>query len=103
MRSSQGHTTTAPRLTSHLRALSLIAPIQKLEDTEGLLHTQGQAAEHVDLRYLALATIDLLIERMGAGGTTSCGVPAKGRTVTKRCAGTVLGSEVFIWKRPPSY
>jgi hypothetical protein len=49
----------------------LIAPIQKLEDTKGLLHTQGQAAEHVDLRYLALAAIELLIERMGAGGTAS--------------------------------
>jgi hypothetical protein len=71
MSSSQGHTTAAPRLTSHLRALSLIAPIQKLEDTKGLLRTQGQAAEHVDLRYLALAAIELLIERMGAGGTAS--------------------------------
>ena len=71
MTSTQGHSTTAPRLTSHLRALSLIAPIQKLEDTKGLLHTQAQAAEHVDLRYLALAAIELLIERMGAGGTAS--------------------------------
>lgn len=71
MSSSQGHTTAAPRLTSHLRALSLIAPIQKLEDTKGLLHTQGQAAEHVDLCDLALAGIELLIERMGAGGTAS--------------------------------
>lgn len=71
MSPAQGHITAAPRLTSHLRALSLIAPIQKLEDTKGLLHTQGQSAEHVDLRYLALAAIELLIERMGAGGTAS--------------------------------
>jgi len=71
MSSTQGHTAAAPRLTSHLRALSLIAPIQKLDDTKGLLHTQEQVAEHVDLRYLALAAIELLIERMGAGGTAS--------------------------------
>lgn len=71
MNSTQGHTTAAPRLTSHLRALSLIAPIQKLEDTKGLLHAEAGAADHVDLRYLALAAIELLIERMGAGGTAS--------------------------------
>jgi hypothetical protein len=71
MSSTQNHIAAAPRLTSHLRALSLIAPIQKLEDTKGLLHTQAQAAEHVDLRYLALAAIEFLIEHMGAGGTAS--------------------------------
>src|ERR1700738_4484490 len=57
MSSSQGHTTAAPRLTSHLRALSLIAPIQKLEDTKGLLRTQGQAAARATI--LAAGSITL--------------------------------------------
>ena len=62
-------TDTAPRLTSHLRALSLIAPLQRAEDTKGLLHISNDAAEGVDMRYLALAAIELLIDRMGAGDT----------------------------------
>jgi hypothetical protein len=61
----------APRLTSHLRALSLIAPIQRAEDTKGLLHVSSDAATLVDMRYLALAAIELLIDRMGAGSTAS--------------------------------
>jgi hypothetical protein len=62
-------TDTAPRLTSHLRALSLIAPLQRAEDNKGMLHVAAKAAEGVDMRYLALAAIELLIDRMGAGGT----------------------------------
>lgn len=62
---------TAPRLTSHLRALSLIAPLQRAEDNKGMLHVSAKAAERVDMRYLALAAIELLIDRMGAGGTAS--------------------------------
>jgi pimeloyl-ACP methyl ester carboxylesterase len=62
---------TAPRLTSHLRALSLIAPLQQAEDNKGKLHVSAKAAERVDMRYLALAAIELLIDRMGAGGTAS--------------------------------
>lgn len=61
----------APRLTSHLRALSLIAPLQRAEDNKGMLHVSTEAAEHVDMRYLALASIEFLIDRMGAGGTAS--------------------------------
>ena len=61
-------TDAAPRLTSHLRALSLIAPLQRAEDNKGMLHVDGGAAERVDMRYLALAAIELLIDRMGAGG-----------------------------------
>ncbi|MDA9433697.1 hypothetical protein [Bradyrhizobium sp. CCBAU 51627] len=61
----------APRLTSHLRALSLIAPLQRAEDNKGMLHVAAKAAERVDMRYLALAAIELLIDRMGAGGTAS--------------------------------
>lgn len=61
----------APRLTSHLRALSLIAPLQRSEDNKGLLHVSGKAAEAVDMRYLALAAIELLIDRMGAGNTAT--------------------------------
>jgi hypothetical protein len=64
---------TAPRLTSHLRALSLIAPLQRAEDNKGMLHVSAKAAERVDMRYLALAAIELLIDRMGAGGTASRG------------------------------
>ncbi|GIK80720.1 MAG: hypothetical protein BroJett024_18250 [Alphaproteobacteria bacterium] len=59
----------APRLTSHLRALSLIAPLQRAEDNKGMLHVSAKTAERVDMRYLALAAIELLIDRMGAGGT----------------------------------
>ena len=66
-------TDAAPRLTSHLRALSLIAPLQRAEDNKGMLHVDGGAAERVDMRYLALAAIELLIDRMGAGGTASRG------------------------------
>jgi hypothetical protein len=62
---------TAPRLTSHLRALSLIAPLQRAEDNKGMLHVSAKAAERVDMRYLALAAIELLIDRMGAGGTAN--------------------------------
>ena len=62
---------TAPRLTSHLRALALIAPLQRAEDTKGLLHVSTEAAECVDMRYLALAVVELLIDRMGAGDTAS--------------------------------
>lgn len=62
-------TDAAPRLTSHLRALSLIAPLQRAEDNKGMLHVAAKAAERVDMRYLALAAIELLIDRMGAGGT----------------------------------
>src|SRR5712692_10911627 len=61
----------APRLTGHLRALSLIAPLQRAEDNKGMLHVSAKAAERVDMRYLALAAIELLIDRMGAGGTAS--------------------------------
>jgi len=61
----------APRLTGHLRALSLIAPLQRAEDNKGMLHVTAKAAERVDMRYLALAAIELLIDRMGAGGTAS--------------------------------
>src|SRR4051812_40110131 len=61
----------APRLTSHLRALSLLAPLQRAEDNKGMLHVAAKAAEPVDMRYLALAAIELLIDRMGAGGTAS--------------------------------
>ena len=61
----------APRLTSHLRALSLIAPLQRAEDNKGMLHVTAKAAERVDMRYLALAAIEFLIDRMGAGGTAS--------------------------------
>lgn len=61
----------APRLTSHLRALSLLAPLQRAEDNKGMLHVATKAAEPVDMRYLALAAIELLIDRMGAGGTAS--------------------------------
>lgn len=61
----------APRLTSHLRALSLIAPLQRAEDNKGMLHVAAKAADRVDMRYLALAAIELLIDRMGAGGTAS--------------------------------
>lgn len=64
-------TDAAPRLTSHLRALSLIAPLQRAEDNKGLLHVSAKAAERVDMRYLALAVIEFLIDRMGAGGTAS--------------------------------
>jgi hypothetical protein len=64
---------TAPRLTSHLRALSLVAPLQRAEDNKGMLHVSAKAAERVDMRYLALAAIELLIDRMGAGGTASRG------------------------------
>ncbi|HEX5281029.1 MAG TPA: hypothetical protein VFW28_13200 [Micropepsaceae bacterium] len=60
-----------PRLTSHLRALSLVAPLQRAEDNKGMLHVDAKAAERVDMRYLALAAIELLIDRMGAGGTGS--------------------------------
>jgi hypothetical protein len=63
----------APRLTGHLRALSLIAPLQRAEDNKGMLHVRGSAAERVDMRYLALAAIELLIDRMGAGATASRG------------------------------
>jgi hypothetical protein len=62
---------SAPRLTSHLRALSLIAPLQRAEDNKGMLHVSAKAAERVDMRYLALAIIEFLIDRMGAGGTAS--------------------------------
>jgi hypothetical protein len=61
----------APRLTSHLRALALIAPLQRAEDNKGMLHVAAKAAERVDMRYLALAAIEFLIDRMGAGGTAS--------------------------------
>jgi hypothetical protein len=61
----------APRLTSHLRALSLIAPLQRAEDNKGMLHVAAKAAERVDMRYLALAAIESLIDRMGAGGTAN--------------------------------
>jgi hypothetical protein len=61
----------APRLTGHLRALSLIAPLQRAEDNKGMLHVAAKAAERVDMRYLALAAIELLIDRMGAGSTAS--------------------------------
>ncbi|QQO35344.1 hypothetical protein JJC00_06575 [Bradyrhizobium diazoefficiens] len=61
----------APRLTSHLRALSLIAPLQRAEDNKGMLHVAAKAAERIDMRYLALAAIESLIDRMGAGGTAS--------------------------------
>jgi hypothetical protein len=63
----------APRLTSHLRALSLIAPLQHAQDNKGMLHVDAKAAEPVDMRYLALAAIELLIDRMGAGSTASRG------------------------------
>ena len=59
----------APRLTSHLRALSLIAPLQRAEDNKGMLHVSAKTAERVHMRYLALAAVELLIDRMGAGGT----------------------------------
>src|SRR5262245_27982633 len=62
---------TAPRLTSHLRALSLIAPLQRAEDTKGLLHVSSKDTARIDMRYLALAAIELLIDRMGAGNTAS--------------------------------
>lgn len=62
---------SAPRLTGHLRALSLIAPLQRAEDNKGMLHVNSRAAERVDMRYLALAAIELLIDRMGAGNTAS--------------------------------
>lgn len=61
----------APRLTSHLRALSLIAPLQRAEENKGMLHVAAKEAERVDMRYLALAAIELLIDRMGAGSTAS--------------------------------
>src|SRR5579863_2877733 len=61
----------APRLTGHLRALSLIAPIQRSEDTKGMLHLAEKATERVDLRYLSLAAIELLIDRMGTGNTAT--------------------------------
>jgi hypothetical protein len=34
---------TTPRLTSHLRALSLIAPLQRAEDNKGMLHVSSKA------------------------------------------------------------
>ena len=36
-----------------------------------MLHVTAKAAERVDMRYLALAAIEFLIDRMGAGGTAS--------------------------------
>lgn len=63
---------SAPRLTSHLRALALIEPLHRVEDSKGLLHlADSTVSQHIDMRYLALAAIELLIERMGMGGTGS--------------------------------
>lgn len=72
--SSAERSAGAPHLTSHLRALALIEPLQRLKDTQAFLHVADPAAlEQTDVRYLALACIELLIDRMGAGGTASRG------------------------------
>ena len=42
----------------------MIAPLQRAEDNKGMLHVSAKTAERVDMRYLALAAIELLIDRM---------------------------------------
>lgn len=62
----------APHLTSHLRSLALIEPLQRVEDAKGLLHLhEPSIVDRIDMRYLALAVIEFLIERMGVGETAS--------------------------------
>jgi hypothetical protein len=60
--------TEAPRLTSHLRALALLQPLQRVEDSKGSRQwVCAETPEQLDGRYLALATISFLIDRMGVG------------------------------------
>jgi hypothetical protein len=62
----------APRLTGHLRALALLQPLQRVEDSKLLLHwSNRESTREVDARYLALATIEYLINRMGVGALAS--------------------------------
>lgn len=69
-RSTAGNSHSVPNLTSHLRVLALIEPLQRLKDTQAFLHLEdAKALESIDVRYLALACIEMLIDRMGSGGT----------------------------------
>jgi hypothetical protein len=69
---TEGGLGATPNLTSHLRVLALIEPLQRLKDTQAFLHVEDSAAlEHTDVRYLALACIEMLIDRMGSGGTAN--------------------------------
>ena len=58
----------APRLTSHLRALALLQPIQRAEESKSSqTWVCAETPQQLDARYLALATISYLIDRMGVG------------------------------------
>jgi hypothetical protein len=62
----------APRLTSHLRALALLQPLQRVEESKASRQWLGaQTPQQLDARYLALATISFLIDRMGIGGVAT--------------------------------
>ena len=98
--------TAAPRLTQHLRSLALIEPLQRVELAKTHLQLENPAgAERIDMRYLALAVIELLIERMGMGSTASraelvehlAGLARiQSHEITDQDAATV-GEHVFDW------
>jgi hypothetical protein len=96
----------APHLTGHLRALALIEPLQRVEDTKTLLHVDDpKIVATIDMRYLALAAIELLIDRMGVGGTASrfevvehlAGLTRIQRSEITEKDSTVLAEHVFDW------
>lgn len=61
-----------PRLTGHLRALALLQPLQQVEDAKSHVQlSKPESTRHIDARYLALATIEYLISRMGVGAVAS--------------------------------
>jgi hypothetical protein len=97
---------TAPHLTGHLRALALIEPLQRVEDTKTLLHVDDpEIVATIDMRYLALAAIELLIDRMGVGGTASrfevvehlAGLTRIQRSEITEKDSTALAEHVFDW------
>lgn len=62
----------APRLTSHLRALALLYPVQRIEESKSFREwVNAETPELLDARYLALATVSYLIDRMGVGAVAS--------------------------------
>ncbi len=97
---------SAPHLTSHLRALALIEPLQRVEDSKMHLHVDDpKVVANIDLRYLALAIIELLIDRMGVGGTISrsemiehlAGFARIQRSTITDADSTTLAEHVFDW------